>query len=361
MNRFTSSLCRSATLIGYSLGLPLAVVGADDAPEARPNILFIFTDDQRWDDIGYRNPFVYTPNLDRLSHEGVRFNQATIVLPVCSPTRAAALTGRYGLANGVTTYHTPLNKGEVTFAWYLQDAGYLTAMIGKWHILPEEARYQDFRGYLTAPDRPSAPIFYEFDEVRDLGNTIDFWQPVVIKNGEEQRAPGASVDYVVDETIQIMKQAAQNAQPFGIYLSTLEPHGKLYAQGNAEAYAHPDTLRYYREHPLDTLPVPKNFHGTSLKRVLKDRIPLDREYVLLEHLDENTTLEVRPAYALRSREWKYIRTYEDGKDEPFTFEELYDLTADPYELNNLAGQPDQMDRMVLFREKINRKRGRMSE
>lgn len=495
MNLFTSSIRRGACLLGCSMGLPLGLAGAEDAPAERPNILFIFTDDQRWDSIGYINPYIHTPNIDRFAAEGLRFNQATIVLPVCSPSRAAALTGRYGLANGVTTFHNGLREGETTFFKPLKEAGYLTAMIGKWHVLPVDAPYGGFRGFMTALDQPFPPVFHEFDEVRDAGNSRNYWQPEVVHNGEWTRAPGTSLDYVVDETIAVIRQAVEDGRSFAVYCSTLEPHNRMWGEG--QDHLSESTVRYYEEHPLDTLPwppnihddlsgkppylqvyrgrvnrvgarnqnpmtperfrdaqyriyammsevdialgrlfdaletlnlrentyvvlmgdnglfdgehglmskglhyeasvrvplfivgpgirpgfddrslptnvdiaptllelaglvVPANMHGDSLKQAAKERIPLDRAYVLLEHPDENTVLETRTAYSLRSREWKYIRTYENGKDEPYTFEELYDLFADPYELNNIADDPDQAERMAFLRVELDRQRQRV--
>ena len=223
----------------------------------KPNLLFIFTDDQRWDAIGYRNPFVYTPNMDRLSQEGVRFNQATIVLPVCSPSRAATLTGRYGSINGVTTYRTPLNESEVTFFKYLKEAGYHTARLGKWHIHLSHDRIQG--GYMTAEDRPFPSVYYEFDDIRDLGNSGDFWQPLVINNGKEERAPGTSIDYVVDETIRIIKENQGSGKPFAIYLATMEPHNQMFRGGGEERLSD-DTRLYYENYPLTTHPVPPSIH-----------------------------------------------------------------------------------------------------
>ena len=102
-----------------------------------PNIIFILTDDQREDALGANgNQEIITPQIDRLAQSAVRFTNANAVFSLCSPSRAAILTGRYGSANGVLDLGSDINKGEKTIATYLKAAGYQTAMLGKWH-LPE--------------------------------------------------------------------------------------------------------------------------------------------------------------------------------------------------------------------------------
>ncbi|HMJ64321.1 MAG TPA: sulfatase [Candidatus Binatia bacterium] len=113
------------------------------AASNRPNFLFIYTDDQRYDALGVvqreqgergRFPWLQTPNLDRIAAEGVRFRNAFVVNALCSPSRAVFLTGRYNHLNGVANNHTPFPTNNVTHASLLRDAGYATAYIGKWHM-----------------------------------------------------------------------------------------------------------------------------------------------------------------------------------------------------------------------------------
>ncbi|MEO0586292.1 MAG: sulfatase [Planctomycetota bacterium] len=121
----------------------------DASPHRRPNILFILIDDMGYADLGcYGSSFYETPNLDRLAAEGLRFTDGYAACPVCSPTRASLMTGKYPATVGITNfipgnawgklmgvpYFYELPKGETTVASALRDAGYATAHVGKWHL-----------------------------------------------------------------------------------------------------------------------------------------------------------------------------------------------------------------------------------
>lgn len=126
-----------------SLLLLLALLSAASAVETRPNFIFIYTDDQRWDAMSVvqaehgergRYPWFKTPHMDRIAAEGVRFRNAFVTLALCAPSRAAFLTGRYNHLNGVVDNYTPFPTDSVTHASLLRAAGYTTAYIGKWHM-----------------------------------------------------------------------------------------------------------------------------------------------------------------------------------------------------------------------------------
>lgn len=119
--------------------LPASTHGAGK----RPNFLFVYTDDQRYDAMSCvqkeqgdkgRWPFVQTPNMDRLAREGMRFRNGFVVNSLCAPSRASFLTGCYGYLNGVVNNHTPFPENNVTYATLLRQAGYTTGFIGKWHM-----------------------------------------------------------------------------------------------------------------------------------------------------------------------------------------------------------------------------------
>ena len=121
----------------------LACAAPLHAADRKPNFLFVYTDDQRWDAIGCvqreqgeraRFPWFKSPGMDRLAAGGVRFRNAFVTLSLCAPSRAAFLTGRYNHLNGITNNHTPFPEDSVTHATLLRAAGYRTAYIGKWHM-----------------------------------------------------------------------------------------------------------------------------------------------------------------------------------------------------------------------------------
>ena len=108
---------------------------ANAAAPARPNVVFILTDDQRSDQLGCEDhPFLQTPNLDRIAAEGARFANMFVTTSLCSPSRASFLSGLYAHTHGVVNNFTDYPKDLASFPRRLQEAGYETAYVGKWHM-----------------------------------------------------------------------------------------------------------------------------------------------------------------------------------------------------------------------------------
>ena len=101
----------------------------------RPNFIVIIADDMAWDDCGaYGHPTIKTPHIDRLSNEGLRFEQAFLTISSCSPSRASIITGRYPHRTDAEELHWPLPAEQTTFTEVLRDSGYWCGAAGKWHL-----------------------------------------------------------------------------------------------------------------------------------------------------------------------------------------------------------------------------------
>ena len=113
------------------------------AADRKPNFVYVFTDDQRWDALSVvqqelgekgRFPWLKTPHLDRLAREGLRFRNAFVVNSLCAPSRASLVTGQYGHVNGVTNNHTPHPEGNLSLAALLRPAGYVSGSVSYTHL-----------------------------------------------------------------------------------------------------------------------------------------------------------------------------------------------------------------------------------
>ncbi len=189
------------------LGVFLMCMGLARTGLARqPNLIVILTDDQRFDALGANgNPHIHTPTLDRLLRSGVRFTDAHVVMSLCSPSRAAILTGRYGSANGVTGLGDGLHPGEQTFVQLLKEAGYRTAMVGKWHI---EQSPQELGFDFSCTFRANGTYFGR--KVTDNGVTV---------------TPAEHVDaYCVARSRAFLDRCMRYDEPFVLFHATQLPH-----------------------------------------------------------------------------------------------------------------------------------------
>jgi len=190
---------------------------SNDSSTTRPNIVFLFTDDQAPWAIGVSEyPHAKTPHMDRLFREGAYLVNAFTTTPVCSPSRAGLMTSRYGSEVGITDWINPRKEPEhgldpriTTWPVLLANAGYKTALVGKWHLgtqdrfHPTKFGFQHFMGFRSGGSRPKDPVL-EVD-------------------GKERKVAGLLPDILVDDAISFVRR--QQHERFLLSLHFRAPHG----------------------------------------------------------------------------------------------------------------------------------------
>ena len=241
------------SLVVFLASFPMTIAASE--PDARPSVILVVTDDQGYGDLrAHGNWIIRTPHLDRLRNESVRLTNFHVD-PTCSPTRAALLTGRYSTRTGV--WHTVmgrslLHRDEVTMADVFREAGYRTAMIGKWHL---------------GDNYPYRPQDRGFDETfhhggGGIGQTPDHWgntyhDAIFLRNGEPVQTRGYCTDVFFAEAVSFIAQT--RSRPFFLYLATNVPHS-------------PFTVDERYRAPYAAQGVPE---------------PMDSFYGMIENMDEN--------------------------------------------------------------------------
>ncbi|HXG10677.1 MAG TPA: arylsulfatase [Gemmataceae bacterium] len=196
--------------------LALLAVGADThAAEARPNIVVILADDQGWGDLSiHGNTNLSTPHIDSLARDGALFERF-FVSPVCSPTRAEFLTGRYHPRGGVWSTSTGgerLDLDERTIAEIFRAAGYATGAFGKWHNGSQYPYHPNGRGF---------DEYYGFTS----GHWGDYFSPPLEHNGRPVRGNGYITDDLTDHALAFIE--ANRNRPFFCYLPYNTPHSPM--------------------------------------------------------------------------------------------------------------------------------------
>ncbi|MCF7817431.1 MAG: sulfatase [Kiritimatiellales bacterium] len=228
------------------------------AGQRPPNFIVIFTDDQGYQDVGcFGSPDIATPNLDRMAAEGMRYSDFYVAAPVCTPSRAALLTGKYperlGMAKGVLFPHsqTGLGPQEITIAELLKQKNYATACIGKWHLghldqfLPTAQGFDHYYGIPYSNDMWLAPelnaakdiklldglTLAQMDAMRGKKATKESGRKVpLMRNNEIIEFPADQPTLTrryAEEAIRFIGQNKDN--PFFIYLTPAMPHVPLFA------------------------------------------------------------------------------------------------------------------------------------
>lgn len=236
------------TVIALSVAVVVLSMGCQGQSEQekgpkRPNIILILADDLGYADLGcYGNSRVQTPHLDRMASNGMHFTDFHSNGTMCSPTRAAIMTGRYQQRVGVDGVGDRLNSDAITIAQRLRDdAGYTTGMFGKWHIsghnrspeeyqglMPTDFGFDEFYGFMSS--------FIDYNNHHNDTGELDWWH-----NNSLIEEKGYASHLVVDHALRFVQENRDN--PFFLYLAFPEVHFP---------YLTPEDLPYFQ--PGQTYP-----------------------------------------------------------------------------------------------------------
>ncbi|HPE76803.1 MAG TPA: sulfatase [Draconibacterium sp.] len=216
----------------------LLVTSASIAQNKQPNIVFILADDLGWKDLGcYGNQFTETPNIDKLAANGIRFTDAYAACPVCSPTRASIMTGKYPARLQLTNYikgertdeNSPvlpanwkpyLEAQEITIAELLKKEGYTTGMVGKWHLGNHDS---------------ITPWGQGFDYSRMIGkNGLDYYNYSIFLDSYQNEFSDNGTEYLTNKLTEYgVEFISQNSKkPFFLYLAYSAPHVFIVPRGD---------------------------------------------------------------------------------------------------------------------------------
>jgi arylsulfatase A-like enzyme len=214
--------------------------------DARPNIVFILSDDHRYDFMGFtgRVPYLETPAMDKMAKEGTHVQNAFVTTSLCSPSRASILTGQFSHHHGVVDNQSLVPDSVTFFPEYLQKAGYRTGFIGKWHM-----------GNHSYEKRPG------FDYWASFRGQGDYYNPVFNVNGEEEAFKDSTyVTYQITRySTRFLQQQKQRTTPFFLYISHKGVHADFYPpKRHLDKYAKEDPA-----YPPTMFPPGKNPHGTD--------------------------------------------------------------------------------------------------
>ena len=196
-------------VLGFAMLWLVASWGLGASASERPNIVFIFSDDHAVSAVSaYGDSLVDTPNIDRIAAGGMRFDRAYVGNAICGPSRATLLTGLHSHANGFYSneWSGPFNGEQQTLPSLLQNAGYQTAVIGKWHL------YSDPVG------------FDHWDVIDNVFEQGSYYNPVFRSSAGEEETTGYVADLVTEKSIAWLEQAKENGKPFFLLYNHKTPH-----------------------------------------------------------------------------------------------------------------------------------------
>lgn len=214
-------LAGSAGFLAAIAGLSALAQPARAKEIARPHILYILVDDLGYADVGFHGSDVLTPNIDKLAEGGMRLKQF-YTQPLCTPTRAALMTGRYPLRYGLQTGVIPsggrygLDTAEFLLPQVLKDAGYKTALVGKWHLGHADQKFWPRqRGF----DYFYGPLVGEIDHFKHEAHGITDWY----RDNKLVKEPGYDTELFGADAVRVIEKH-DPTEPLYMYLSFTAPH-----------------------------------------------------------------------------------------------------------------------------------------
>ena len=227
------------TFLGTAAAGALACAGATGAPRRKPNVIFLFADEHRYQSMSFTEmPEMETPHMAQMAKEGVHFRQCVSNYPVCSPFRAMLLTGRWPYETGVTDNRIPLQDNEITIAKAFKSAGYSTGYIGKWHLTAEN-RAEPF-GFDMSLAYTGTGAHYNKSK----------YHP---KDGKPVTAMGYNATVMTDQALAFMDDNKDD--PFFLIVSWDPPHSNFLDAPEEKKKLYPD----------GSLPFRKNFMEANHK------------------------------------------------------------------------------------------------
>jgi len=219
----------TALTLGIFASLGFSQFAAAQQSTPKPNIVFILADDLGWKDVGFHGSDIKTPNIDQLAQTGARLEQF-YAMPMCTPTRAALMTGRYPLRYGLQMAVIPSagKYGLATDEWLLpqllKQAGYQTAIVGKWHLGHIDKKYWPHqRGF----DYSYGPLIGEIDHFKHTSHGVTDWY----RNNKVVKEPGYDTHLFGADAVRIIN-AHDPKTPLFLYLAFTAPHTPYQAPQN---------------------------------------------------------------------------------------------------------------------------------
>lgn len=203
------------------------------AQKQKPNFVVVLADDLRKDALGCSgNKSAFTPHLDSIAAKGINFSNGFVTLAVCSPSRAALLTGQYGSKNGVTKlgHGVGITRGKKTISELLKNSGYTTATFGKWHL-------------------SNSPNEVGFDHVNYYFDNGQYYNREIIENGKKQLVKQHIDEYTVEKAIEYLHAHQGSSKPFFLFVNLQLPHLSMHE----DLYSwdpKPDTKTFFQNKPI---------------------------------------------------------------------------------------------------------------